>query len=296
MQKNNVKTALSQAGFEISDFAKWIFDKKIDPLNTVRALPKILKSKKAQQIFLKKGATEAIRRLAAYRLLAEEDPIKWNEVECALLPSDLNESLMNSFLGEIHLKGKKPWSPYEKASFLHRRYKKDGVSIDDLKKEFNISKQAIKHSIDVIDLMDKHKEEDTRRWSYYDEFMKYRKARSTCMDFASFADVIVEKIKLDEVGTAMEFRDKQRVICNSSSKKPVKDLISGKSDFGDAFNEAEKMGGDNRPLQRIKSFRRWLLEASTKKAVKQVPDKIKSELGYELRKIKTEVEKLLKVI
>jgi hypothetical protein len=83
---------------------------------------------------------------------------------------------------------------------------------------------------------------------------------------------------------------------NSSSKKPVKDLISGKSDFGDAFNEAEKMGGDNRPLQRIKSFRRWLLEASTKKAVKQVPDKIKSELGYELRKIKTEVEKLLKVI
>jgi hypothetical protein len=109
--------------------------------------------------------------------------------------------------------------------------------------------------------------------------MKYRKARSTCMDFASFADVIVEKIKLDEAGTAMEFRDKLRVICNSSSKKPVKDLISGKSDFGDAFNEAEKMGGGNRPLQRIKSFRRWLLEASTKKAVKQVPDKIKSELG-----------------
>ena len=63
LQKNNVKTALNQAGFEISDFAKWIFDKKIDPLNTVRALPKILKSKKAQQIFLKKGATEAIKVL-----------------------------------------------------------------------------------------------------------------------------------------------------------------------------------------------------------------------------------------
>jgi hypothetical protein len=63
LQKNNVKTALSQTGFDISDFAGWILDRKIDPLNTVRALPRILKDKNAQQIFLKKGATEAIKVL-----------------------------------------------------------------------------------------------------------------------------------------------------------------------------------------------------------------------------------------
>jgi hypothetical protein len=63
LQKNNVKTVLNQTGFGLSDFAKWIFNKKIDPLHTVRALPKILKSKKALQIFLKKGATEAIKVL-----------------------------------------------------------------------------------------------------------------------------------------------------------------------------------------------------------------------------------------
>jgi hypothetical protein len=124
------------------------------------------------------------------------------------------------------------------------------------------------------------------------------KARSICVDFASFADVIVEKIKSDEVGTAMEFRDKLRVICCSSSKKPVKDLVSGKCDFGGAFNEAEQTGGDNRPLQRIKKFRYWLVEGSTRAAVKHASasDKIKGELAYELRKIKTGVEKLLKVI
>jgi hypothetical protein len=63
LQKNNVKTALAQNGFELSDFAKWIFEKKIDPLATVRQLPKILKDKKARQIFLKKGALEAIKVL-----------------------------------------------------------------------------------------------------------------------------------------------------------------------------------------------------------------------------------------
>jgi hypothetical protein len=63
LQKNNVKTSLIQTGFDISDFAKWILYGKIDPLNTVRALPKILKSTKAQLVFLKKGATEAIKVL-----------------------------------------------------------------------------------------------------------------------------------------------------------------------------------------------------------------------------------------
>jgi len=63
LQKNNVKTAISQAGYDISDFAKWVYDKKIFPLATVRWLPKILKNKKATQVFLKKGAVEAIKVL-----------------------------------------------------------------------------------------------------------------------------------------------------------------------------------------------------------------------------------------
>ena len=63
LQKNNVKTAISQAGHDVSDFAKWIYDKKVYPLATVRWLPKILKDKKAKTVFLKKGALEAIKVL-----------------------------------------------------------------------------------------------------------------------------------------------------------------------------------------------------------------------------------------
>ena len=63
LQKNNVKTAINQAGYDVSDFSKWVYDKKIFPLATVRWLPKILKNKKATQVFLKKGAVEAIKVL-----------------------------------------------------------------------------------------------------------------------------------------------------------------------------------------------------------------------------------------
>jgi hypothetical protein len=63
LQKNNVKTAISQAGYEVSAFAKWIYDKKVYPLATVRWLPKILKDKKATTVFLKKGALEAMKVL-----------------------------------------------------------------------------------------------------------------------------------------------------------------------------------------------------------------------------------------
>lgn len=61
LQKSNVKTALTQAGYDTSDFAKWIYDKKLHPLSTVRWLPTILKHKKATGVFLKKGALEAIK-------------------------------------------------------------------------------------------------------------------------------------------------------------------------------------------------------------------------------------------
>src|SRR5204863_8997708 len=52
LQKNNVKTALVQEGYDVSHFARWIFDRKIDPLATVRDLPKILKTPKAKEVFL----------------------------------------------------------------------------------------------------------------------------------------------------------------------------------------------------------------------------------------------------
>lgn len=63
LQKPNIKEAIIDANFTSTDFAEWVRDRKIDPLNTVRALPRILKNPQARAKFLAVGAREAIKLL-----------------------------------------------------------------------------------------------------------------------------------------------------------------------------------------------------------------------------------------
>ncbi len=63
LQKENVKQAIVQSGHTLQDFAKWIHTRKIDALAQVRWLPRILKNKKATEVFLKSGAQAAMQVL-----------------------------------------------------------------------------------------------------------------------------------------------------------------------------------------------------------------------------------------
>ena len=114
------------------------------------------------------GVLEGNGRLAAYRYLAKQDPIKWGLVKCTMLPCDVSESLVFALLGEYHIKGKKDWAPYEQAGFLYRRYKQHNADIKALALEMNISSKKIKHLIDTYEFMVTHGEADTNTWSYYD--------------------------------------------------------------------------------------------------------------------------------
>jgi len=59
LQKSGVKQAIIGNGFTLDDFAGWIRESKIDPLNTVRSLPSILSNTRAKEVFLNEGAKEA---------------------------------------------------------------------------------------------------------------------------------------------------------------------------------------------------------------------------------------------
>lgn len=59
LQKAGVKQAITAAGFGLSDFAEWIHQGKLYPLQKVRVLPRILRNEKAREIFLKHGARKA---------------------------------------------------------------------------------------------------------------------------------------------------------------------------------------------------------------------------------------------
>ena len=60
-----MKQAISQNGFDLTDFSTWIRDRLIDPLNTVRSLTTILRNPRARDVFLSDGAREAQRLIDA---------------------------------------------------------------------------------------------------------------------------------------------------------------------------------------------------------------------------------------
>jgi hypothetical protein len=63
LQKPNIKTAIVEAGHTLSDFSTWVAKGNIDPLNTVRSLPRILKNPQAKSKFITVNAREALKIL-----------------------------------------------------------------------------------------------------------------------------------------------------------------------------------------------------------------------------------------
>ncbi len=63
LQKQSILTALLEEKFTKTDFARWIHEKKISPLLSVRKLPRVLKNEQAKKIFLKDDIEEAIKVL-----------------------------------------------------------------------------------------------------------------------------------------------------------------------------------------------------------------------------------------
>jgi len=63
LQKADVKNSIAQSGFTMKDFAQWVASRNIDPLNTVRALPRILRHPQARAKFLAVNAREALKLL-----------------------------------------------------------------------------------------------------------------------------------------------------------------------------------------------------------------------------------------
>ncbi len=62
-QKPRVRDAVMEHGFGPADFARWIHERKIDPLNTVRQLPVVLNNPRAKALFLAQGMRPAIATL-----------------------------------------------------------------------------------------------------------------------------------------------------------------------------------------------------------------------------------------
>lgn len=63
VELQDIKQDLHRAGYSVTDFAKWLADGNIKPLQTVRYLPRILANPTAKRRFLEHDAREALKVL-----------------------------------------------------------------------------------------------------------------------------------------------------------------------------------------------------------------------------------------
>ena len=227
---------------------------------------------------------EGNSRLAAYRILAEKDPVKWQKAKCHILPAKIKASLISSLLSQYHLKGKKEWKPFEQAGFLYRRFYKEKVSLPDLLEESGLSKSKIEHFIETYKFMVDNKDTHLQRWSYYDVYLKPKKIKKMRDEYPTFDTVVVQMIKNGEFNEARDVRDKLPLICDGP-KKNLEKFLNGKIDFAAAVSHvAENKDGIN-GQKHLNKFRTWIAQPKRLDALTASNGEIRKKVLFEVRSI-----------
>ena len=222
---------------------------------------------------------EGNSRLAAYRVLTQQDPEKWRLIRAKVLPEDVTDSQVFSLLGEYHMVGKKDWQPYEQAGYLYRRHEHHEVALEDLAMEVGLSKPKVEHR-------------EAEKWSYYDELLKRRSFRDLLASHPNFYEVITEKIKSREIERAVDLRDQLPRIVKVGGNT-LKKFIQGKMTFDEAASDAKLRGAGNYHAKKLKEVQKWLAENDIVDEIDAMSDDELKNVRYLLEKIRTRIGHLL---
>ena len=238
---------------------------------------------------------EGNSRLAAYRILAEKDPIKWGKIKVKILPNNIPESSIFALLGEYHIIGKTDWAPYEQAGYLYRRHKNHNIEIATLASEIGLSSRSVGHLIHVYQFMLDKNERDVNRWSYYDEYLKSNKIKKARDEYPELDQIVVNKIRTGEIAKAVDVREGLRKICEAGGKTLHK-FASKNLDFEESVQSAEDKGAGDYALQRLRKFKDWVVGLECEEDLIELNGELKKRCIFELEKIKKRAETLIQKI
>jgi DNA-binding transcriptional MerR regulator len=237
---------------------------------------------------------EGNSRLAAYRILAKTDPIKWGKVKCCLLPSDIDKRLIFALLGEYHIIGRKDWAPYEQAGYLWRRCHKQGTLPEEIARDMGLSVREIKHLVEVYSFMVQQEDQDVSRWSYYDEYLKSRKIKEARSKFPEIDKTVVAQIKAGQIPKADDIRKKLAKIVTDD--KLTKTFSEKKGSLDRCFEKYLRKGANNHLYKILNKFRTTILDPEIKSELLEMPEDHLKRCKFELDKIWTGIHRLLKKI
>ncbi len=268
--------------------------------NTLIKMPHVIRLKKeieqfgglAEPVYVKDGKAKIVlegnSRLAAYRLLSKEDPIKWNEMRCQLL-KNINDSEIFQLLGLLHINGKNDWDPFEQSGFFYRRHKIDKISKSELGKSLSMSSMEVGKLIEVYEFM-KKKGLPSKQYSYYDSYLRSNKIRPVRNDNSGFDDLIIQKINNGEISEARVLRDQLPKICEKGGKV-LRKFIKEELPFDDAVNASEA-GDFNRQIKKIGDFQKFLV--NTEEDILNLKGEPRTKCGHQILKVRQKADELIK--
>lgn len=230
---------------------------------------------------------EGNSRLAAYRKLVKEDPVRWGKVKCKILPKDIDQSTILTILGQYHIVGRKDWSPFEQAGFLVRGLEDTKVKIEEFAKSLGLSVAYAKKCIEVYEYMKEQNDLNPTRWSYYEEFLKNRAIKTAVKDNPELEVKVVEDIKSGKIHEASDIR-KLGDIAKSKSKAGKKALTQyqeGKVTLEKAYEHVKETGVLDEDLQRMRKFKEFINDSDLEDKFVDLNDDLKNKLNFEINAI-----------
>ena len=239
---------------------------------------------------------EGNSRLAAYRILAEKDPIRWQKVRCNVLPETITESEIFTLLGTLHLVKKKDWTVYEQAAYVYRQYEVNNLPMDTLAKNVGLSSATVKKYINVYKFMVGNNDNVQSRWNYYEQYVTSTAIKEYRDKFPEMDEQIVTQIKAGEIKEARDIRDKLAKIAKAKDKtsaKIMRDIIEGNNSIDEGYARFEATGKSGNRYGKIKEFHDLMRNDDFIQAVKREAVGNNAIL-LELKKLLNAIAKLLR--
>lgn len=239
---------------------------------------------------------EGNSRLAAYRLLASKDPVKWQKVRVCVLPETITEGDIFTLLGQYHLIGRKDWSKFEQAAYLFRQKESTNIANDILAQNIGLSESKVNAYLRVYTFMLDNNDLRPDRWSYYEEYLKSRGINKYRETYSQMDSLFVKQVKTGKIKKAEDVRKVLGEIAkgkNKTATKIMQDIIEGKTSIYDGFEKYKATGKASNGYQRIKKFHDLIDDDDFQKVIK-LEATSNNAIAFELKKIQKAVDKLLK--
>ena len=238
---------------------------------------------------------EGNSRLAAYRLLAAKDPVKWQKVRVCILPEEITDGDIFTLLGQYHLVGRKDWSVFEQAAYVYRQKETTGIATDILAKNVGLTESKITSYLRVYSFMLEHDDLRPDRWSYYEEYLKNRGIKKYRETYPQMDDIFVTQVKTEQIKQAMDVRTILGEVAKAKDKtatKIMQDIIEGKTSIYAGHERYKATGKSSNGYQRIKKFHDLIEDDDFQKALMLEATSNKS-IAFELKKIQKTINKML---